>query len=68
MGGTGHDPGSAPDMLPFIDDYMLFFAHRMREALVGTRCQVQTAWLTDGSDLSYRQLVSVLPHGPDILL
>ena len=55
-------------LLPFSDNSTLFFAQRMREALAGTSCQVQTAWLTNGSDLSYRQLVSVLPRGPDILL
>jgi hypothetical protein len=55
-------------LLPFSDDSTLFFACRMRETLADTPCRVETAWLTNGSSLSYRQLLGALPQGPDILL
>lgn len=55
-------------LLPFTDDSTLFFVRRMMDVLAGSDCELQTAWLVNSSPLSYRQLVSVLPEGPDILL
>lgn len=55
-------------LLPFSDDSTLFFAARMAQVLAGSGIEAQTAWLAKGSDLSLRQLQSVLPQGPDHLL
>ena len=55
-------------LLPFSDDSTLFFADRMRRVLARTGAELRTAWLVSGTDLSYRQLTSVLPGGPDIVM
>lgn len=66
---TSPAPKPAPKiLLPFADDSTLFFAARMREVLVAAGCDVQTAQMVTGSDISYRQLTGILPRGPDILL
>lgn len=55
-------------LLPFGDDSTLFFALHMRALLHSAGAEPVLGWLTDGSALSYRQLVAHLPGGPDLLL
>lgn len=66
---TGTTTGAgARILLPFVDDSTLFFVQRMRDLLAGRGHELITGWVTNDSDLSYRQLTAVLPNGPDVLL
>jgi len=68
--GSGLRRGVKPFVVLFTDDSTLIFAQRMREVLLAAdpNCTVQTAWLTDETALSYRQISQLLPQGPDHIL
>ncbi len=56
-----------PVVILFSDDSTLIFALRMRAALWLSQPDypVQMVWFTDETALSYRQISSLLPEGPD---
>jgi len=56
-----------PIIIPFSDDSTLIFARRMRQVLRETHpeCPVEMTWYTEENALSYRQMCTLLPQGPE---
>ncbi len=61
---------SKPVIILFSDDSTLFFAVRMRDVLLDAQpdLPVELAWYYEETALSYRQMSSLLPEGPDHIL
>ncbi len=59
-----------PILLLFSDDSTLFFCLRMRDCLqrASPVTPVQMAWVTGENALSFRQMMQLLPEGPDYAL
>jgi hypothetical protein len=56
-----------PIVIPFSDDSTLIFARRMRQVLrkADPECGVEMTWYTEENALSYRQMCTLLPEGPE---